>query len=206
MPASDARKLGAHLVTETMERCPDIGFESYDRFFPSQDMMPAATLQVAQIAECTGIVRNPSHTANPALCSLLDQGLARVDPLEIGIDVTAWCAAVDRLVVPSDRLFAIGPLTRVAFWEVSAVPDIRNQCAALAAHLRAVPGPRERLRPARCFRNLNRREEVSGRPSGTLTGRGSKRPSRRFDDLLARGGQPGQRQNRFGFARRRVQR
>jgi hypothetical protein len=41
VPASDARKLGAHLITETMERCPDIGFESYDRFFPSQDTMPA---------------------------------------------------------------------------------------------------------------------------------------------------------------------
>jgi superfamily II DNA or RNA helicase len=41
VPASDARKLGAHLVTETMERCPDIGFKSYDRFFPSQDHMPA---------------------------------------------------------------------------------------------------------------------------------------------------------------------
>jgi len=39
--ASEARKLGAHLVTETMERCPDVGFESYDRFFPSQDRMPA---------------------------------------------------------------------------------------------------------------------------------------------------------------------
>ena len=40
IPASEARKLGAHLVTETMERCPDVGFESYDRFFPSQDTMP----------------------------------------------------------------------------------------------------------------------------------------------------------------------
>ena len=40
VPASEARKLGAHLVTETMERCPDLGFESYDRFFPSQDTMP----------------------------------------------------------------------------------------------------------------------------------------------------------------------
>ena len=39
--ASEARKLGAFLVTETMERCPDMGFESYDRFFPSQDTMPA---------------------------------------------------------------------------------------------------------------------------------------------------------------------
>jgi len=41
VPASEARKLGAHLVTEAMERCPDLGFESYDRFFPSQDTMPA---------------------------------------------------------------------------------------------------------------------------------------------------------------------
>ena len=29
VPASEARKLGAHLVTETMERCPDLGFKSY---------------------------------------------------------------------------------------------------------------------------------------------------------------------------------
>ena len=42
VPASVARRLGAHLVTETTERNPDIGFSSYDRFFPSQDNMPAA--------------------------------------------------------------------------------------------------------------------------------------------------------------------
>ena len=39
--AADARRLGSLLVTATMERCPDIGFDSYDRFFPSQDTMPA---------------------------------------------------------------------------------------------------------------------------------------------------------------------
>ena len=41
VPAALARRLGVHLVTETMERNPDIGFESYDRFFPSQDTVPA---------------------------------------------------------------------------------------------------------------------------------------------------------------------
>ncbi|MDE0262937.1 MAG: DEAD/DEAH box helicase family protein [Bryobacterales bacterium] len=41
VPATLARRLGAHLLTETMERNPDIGFESYDRFFPSQDSLPA---------------------------------------------------------------------------------------------------------------------------------------------------------------------
>ncbi len=38
--AADARRLGASLITATMDRCPDIGFDSYDRFFPSQDTMP----------------------------------------------------------------------------------------------------------------------------------------------------------------------
>lgn len=41
IPAGEARRLGSLLITETMERCPDIGFESYDRFFPSQDTLPA---------------------------------------------------------------------------------------------------------------------------------------------------------------------
>ena len=41
VPAADARRLGAFLVTARMDRYPDIGFDSYDRFFPSQDTMPA---------------------------------------------------------------------------------------------------------------------------------------------------------------------
>jgi superfamily II DNA or RNA helicase len=41
IPAALARRLGAFLITDTMERLPDIGFGSYDRFFPSQDSMPA---------------------------------------------------------------------------------------------------------------------------------------------------------------------
>ncbi len=40
IPAAMARKLGAYLLTETMERRPDIGLGSYDRFFPSQDTLP----------------------------------------------------------------------------------------------------------------------------------------------------------------------
>ena len=39
--ASDARKLGSYILTETMEGYPDLGFASYDRFFPNQDTMPS---------------------------------------------------------------------------------------------------------------------------------------------------------------------
>lgn len=40
VPASLARRLGTHILTETMESRPDLGFASYDRFFPNQDTLP----------------------------------------------------------------------------------------------------------------------------------------------------------------------
>jgi hypothetical protein len=40
LPASLARKLGAAILTRTMERRHQLGLDSYDRFFPSQDTMP----------------------------------------------------------------------------------------------------------------------------------------------------------------------
>lgn len=40
VPAARARKIGAFFLTQTMERRPEIGLDSYDRFFPSQDTLP----------------------------------------------------------------------------------------------------------------------------------------------------------------------
>ena len=40
VPAALARKMGAFLLTQTMECRPEIGLDSYDRFFPSQDTLP----------------------------------------------------------------------------------------------------------------------------------------------------------------------
>jgi uncharacterized NAD(P)/FAD-binding protein YdhS len=92
-------------------------------------------LQVGTIVDCTGIIKNPCATANPLLRDLFDRGLVRVDPLQIGIEIGPGCAIVNICGEPSRRLFAIGPLTRAAFWEIIATPDIRNQCAELATHL-----------------------------------------------------------------------
>ena len=39
--AADARRLGTLLLTQAMNRRPEIGFASYDRLFPSQDSMPS---------------------------------------------------------------------------------------------------------------------------------------------------------------------
>ena len=40
IPAALARRLASHILTETMERRPDVGLDSYDRLFPNQDTMP----------------------------------------------------------------------------------------------------------------------------------------------------------------------
>ena len=44
IPASLARRLGSYLLTRTMEHRPEIGLDSYDRFFPNQDTMPKGGL------------------------------------------------------------------------------------------------------------------------------------------------------------------
>jgi hypothetical protein len=40
IPAALARRLGSHILTETMEHRPQLGLDSYDRLFPNQDTMP----------------------------------------------------------------------------------------------------------------------------------------------------------------------
>ena len=40
IPALMARRLGTFLLTVTLDKRPEVGFDSYDRLFPSQDFLP----------------------------------------------------------------------------------------------------------------------------------------------------------------------
>lgn len=40
IPCMKARAIGSYIITETMERRPELGLDSYDRFFPNQDTLP----------------------------------------------------------------------------------------------------------------------------------------------------------------------
>jgi uncharacterized NAD(P)/FAD-binding protein YdhS len=93
------------------------------------------SLSVACIISCKGVRSDPEQSANPLVGSLFARGLARADPLRIGIEVDPQCAILDSVGRPSPRLFAIGPMSQAAFWEIVAVPDIRLQTAALARRL-----------------------------------------------------------------------
>jgi uncharacterized NAD(P)/FAD-binding protein YdhS len=61
------------------------------------------------------------------LRTLLDGDIVRPDRLGIGLDVDQHSRATG-----AERLWALGPLTKGRYWEIVAVPDIREQAAAVA--------------------------------------------------------------------------
>ncbi|WP_295049011.1 FAD/NAD(P)-binding protein [uncultured Paracoccus sp.] len=99
-------------------------------------------VSACRIIDCRGILRDPLHHASPLVADLIASGRARIDPMGIGLDVSPDCAVIDAAGAASARLHAIGPASRAAFWEITAIPDIREQTTALAqriADLVAVP-------------------------------------------------------------------
>jgi uncharacterized NAD(P)/FAD-binding protein YdhS len=95
------------------------------------------TLRARRIVNCTGPEADILRSGEPLLSSLVEAGHIRPDPLRIGIDVDPECRTLDSEGKASDRLYAIGPVTRGAFWESVAVPDIRVQAQRIAARLTA---------------------------------------------------------------------
>lgn len=94
-------------------------------------------LAVRRIINCTGPQGDLARTTEPLLQNLLDQGLIRPDPCRLGLDVDAQSQLVDASGGTQPRLLALGPMTRGAFWEITAVPDIRQQSWAVARRLSA---------------------------------------------------------------------
>jgi uncharacterized NAD(P)/FAD-binding protein YdhS len=94
-------------------------------------------LHAARVVDCTGLPTNPVKTRNPLTRHLLATQLARVDRLGLGLEFNQNCALVSADGKSSRRVYGVGPVTRPQFWEIIAIPDIRNQCAVLAERLLA---------------------------------------------------------------------
>lgn len=99
------------------------------------------TLDVARIYDCTGIIRNVEDSSRPLLRTLVAKGVAKADHLRLSLEVTRDCRLVSADGIASDRLYAVGPLTRGQFFEIDAIPEIRVQCAALAVELAGCSEP-----------------------------------------------------------------
>jgi uncharacterized NAD(P)/FAD-binding protein YdhS len=94
----------------------------------------------SRVINCSGPSCDYARTGDRLLRSLLDSRLARPDALRLGLDVTANCALREASGAVSRQIFAVGPITRGMFWEMTSVPDLRRQCEALATHLAGLLG------------------------------------------------------------------
>jgi uncharacterized NAD(P)/FAD-binding protein YdhS len=94
-------------------------------------------VQAARVVNCTGPQMDIARAGEPLLDRLIETGRIRPDVCRIGIDVDEDWRTLDRAGEASSTLFAVGPMTRGAVWEIVAVPDIRNQVQALANRLAA---------------------------------------------------------------------
>jgi uncharacterized NAD(P)/FAD-binding protein YdhS len=92
----------------------------------------AETIQVDAVVNCSGSESDYRKLDSPLVRSLLGQGLARPDPLHLGLDVAANGALVGTDGIPSQQLFTLGPPKKGMLWETTAVPELRGQAAELA--------------------------------------------------------------------------
>ncbi len=91
--------------------------------------------RVRRIMNCTGPAGDIARFGPALIRGLFADGSARPDPLRMGVDVDPRCRALGADGTPTPGLYAVGPLTKGAFWEMVAVPHIRGQVATLAARL-----------------------------------------------------------------------
>ena len=84
---------------------------------------------------CTGPEQHPGRSANPLLQGLIGDDLARLDPLNLGLAVDSD----SRVIAPNgsahSSLFAVGSLTRGTRWEITAIPEMREQANAVVRKL-----------------------------------------------------------------------
>lgn len=93
------------------------------------------TLLAQRIVNCTGPLGDLARTQEPLLQKLAARGLIRPDAAHLGIDVDNQGQTIAADGKPNPDLYALGPMTRGAFWEIVAVPDIRTQTWNVARRL-----------------------------------------------------------------------
>lgn len=81
------------------------------------------------IINCTGPRYDIAAGADPLWSQLLDDGLVRPGPLNLGLDTDPS----GRLLPGHVPMWALGPLRRGNLWETTAFAEIRSQAEALAA-------------------------------------------------------------------------
>jgi uncharacterized NAD(P)/FAD-binding protein YdhS len=87
------------------------------------------------IVLCVGPNRDPAH--NPLVRALFEAGLARPDPVGLGLDVDGDSHLIARDGTIERHLIALGPMTRGTFGEMTGAPDIARHIERLVGRIAA---------------------------------------------------------------------
>ena len=102
-------------------------------------------LTVDAVVNCAGLLGDLDRAHEPLLKQLMARGHIRPDPCRLGAEVDRTSQLIGTGGAPEPGLYAVGPLTRGAFWEITSVPDIRTQAAQAS---QAILGRLRRARAA----------------------------------------------------------
>lgn len=90
-------------------------------------------LAVAVVINCTGPAS--AIAGERLLARLVDRGLARPDPLGLGLDIDDDGAPIGADGTATPGIHVVGPLRRPQLWESTAVLELAPQVAAVAARI-----------------------------------------------------------------------
>jgi uncharacterized NAD(P)/FAD-binding protein YdhS len=90
------------------------------------------TREVQAFVNCTGPSGSVWQTQSELLRDLIRQGLARPDPLGIGVDTDEEGVLLDAVGRRRPGLMAVGPLRKGTLWESTAIPELRAQAERVA--------------------------------------------------------------------------
>lgn len=95
----------------------------------------ARTLTAEHVVTCTGPLLDYTRIQDPVVSGLREAGLLCPDALRLGIQTDTQGALLTAAGQPSAVLCTLGPSRRPAFFESTAVPELREQAVALAQEL-----------------------------------------------------------------------
>ena len=96
---------------------------------------PESWLRTQHVVCCTGPLLDYRRIELPLVVSLREAGELTPDPLGLGLLTDEHGALLASDGAPSADLFTLGASRRPAYFESTAVPELRQQAAALAAEL-----------------------------------------------------------------------
>jgi uncharacterized NAD(P)/FAD-binding protein YdhS len=90
------------------------------------------TIEARWAVNCSGPSPTVGHVEDRFAASLIDAGLARMDPIGLGLETDPLGRPLARSGRSSGGLWVIGSLRRPALWETTAVPELRAQADSTA--------------------------------------------------------------------------